>query len=255
MCVYISLNCLQANNIPHIFFRAGQRLYRKCALSGNKLSRMKNRTEQDNTKLAKIVLLLVKGVMIDDDGEQQTVSQSHSGVYKDDEDVTQDEEEENMSRDEQETDSEEEENSPTTQQSKRPKLTDGDLTQDYNPVEEDTNPPHGSVQVSPNYRKGETANDNDITEQQEAVSNESIQTTIISITKRRDTSPIEIKGEGDFVRRSVRNSAKGVTQEEVKKLYEDPEIQTLLAGSNEGNILPTMQPEDSEEEPLLVSVK
>ena len=52
---------------------------------------MKNRTEQDNTKLAKIVLLLVKGVMIDDDGEQQTVSQANSGDYKDDEDATQDE--------------------------------------------------------------------------------------------------------------------------------------------------------------------
>ena len=216
---------------------------------------MKNRTEQENAKLAKIVLLLVKGVMIDDDGEQQTVNNANSPDYKDEEDASQDEEQETLPRDEQETDSEEEENSPTTQQSKRPKLSDGDLTQDYNPVEEDETPPQGSVQVSPNYHKGETANDNDITEQPKAVSNESVQRTATSMTKRSNTSPLELKGDGDFVRRSVRNTAKGVTQEEVKKLYEDPEIQTLLAGSNEGNILPTMQPEDSEEETLLVSVK
>ena len=105
-------------------------MYRKCALSGNKLSRMKNRTEQENAKLAKIVLLLVKCVMIDDDGAQQTVNNANSPDYKDEEDASQDEEQETLPRNEQETDSEKEENSPTTHQSKRPKLTDGDLTQD-----------------------------------------------------------------------------------------------------------------------------
>ena len=75
------------------------------------------------------------------------------------------------------------------------------------------------------------------------------------MTKRRNTSALELKGDGDFVRRSARNTVKGVTQEEVATLYADPEIQTLLAGINKGNNLQTVQPEDSEEKPLVVPVQ
>ena len=224
---------------------------------------MKNRTEHESEQLAKMVLLLVDGVMIDDDGKKQAVPNATAAElkitanlgYQDEEDAGQDKEEETLPREEQGRDSEEEENFPKTQQSKRSKLIDGDLTQDYNPVQEAENPPPGSVQVSPNYRKGATANELDIEEQPKAVSKASAQTTNTSMTKRGNASLLELKGDGDFVRRSVRNTVKDVTKQEVATLYADPEIQTLLAGNNEGHNLQTIQPDDSEMETLVVPVR
>ena len=115
--------CKQAKTIAHPLCREGQNAFLGCAVTADKLSRMKNRTAKENKQLAKIVLLLVEGGMLPDEEDEESPC------------------------DEQETDSEQEENSPTTQQSKRPTLTDGDLTQDYNPVQESETPPPGNVQV------------------------------------------------------------------------------------------------------------